>query len=151
MGIVMPGPKQGTKFDEQNIAEPGWLLESYQGKTGGNGARQIINDLDRRMFERAFMQWIKMGSGSGGGSFALARTTMDYFLLHLKQIQNNLILHLAASIGALPLHSQSNVGKVAAGGMSLYPVEPSWLARPTDDHTSLPRIGSTRRGCTHRC
>lgn len=91
MGIVMPGPKQGTKFDEQNIAEPGWLLESYQGKNSSNNAREIIRDLDRRMFERAFMQWIKMGSGSGGGSFALARTTMDYFLLHLKQIQNNLI------------------------------------------------------------
>ena len=91
MGIVMPGPKQGTKFDEQNIAEAGWLLESYSGNQTRNNAREIIRDLDRRMFERAFMQWIKMGSGSGGGSFALARTTMDYFLLHLKQIQNNLI------------------------------------------------------------
>lgn len=98
MGIVMPGPKQGTKFDEQNIAEPGWLLESYQGKATNNGARDIIRDLDRRMFERAFMQWIKMGSGSGGGSFALARTTMDYFLLHLKQVQNNLLVNWQRNI-----------------------------------------------------
>ena len=90
MGIVMPGSKQGVSQNGEIMPSPGWLLESFNGNMGAVDVRKIIDGIDNRIYARAFMQFMMMSRGTGGGSFALARTSMDFFILHLIEIQQNL-------------------------------------------------------------
>ena len=93
MGIVMPGRKQGQGIHGELLPTEGWLLEAFSSNMANCNVREIIESIDYRLFTRAFMQFMRLGAGKGGGSFALARTMMDLFILHLIDIQNNFTIH----------------------------------------------------------
>ena len=92
IGIMMPGRKAGIRYwDEDTNDEPAWLVEAYAGREGGvAGARPIIKDLGKRILSTVFMQWSQLGQDSSG-SFALARVTMDFFLLNLMRLQERMV------------------------------------------------------------
>ena len=93
VGIMMPGRKAGIRYFDEELGneEPGWLIEPYAGTPGGvDSARALIKDLDKRILSTVFMQWEQLGQDSSG-SFALARVTMDFFLLNLTRLQEKMM------------------------------------------------------------
>lgn len=92
IGIVAPGPKQGVKQDlDFGAFEQGWLIEPYTGNTGTSPAiRQVIRDYNREILMTIATQWAQLGQDSSG-SFALAKTTMDFFLMLLTGLQQKML------------------------------------------------------------
>lgn len=139
-GIVVPGPKAGTKDNSMEGFPPAhsWLIEPYMGQSNSVAAsREVITSLDKRILLRYLAQFLSLGQDATG-SFALANASMNFFALSMKMLQKKM-LSVWQRKGVNYLYDQNKAKWPSAKRPRIYwnPVQIQDIQTLTDAYTAL--------------